>query len=138
MTVPPSFHIFFTPLLCTECPKIYQKSVLHLLWYRFAVYLSRYSTDLQYILGHSVCYGVPIATLCCGPGLEKFLPLDPDPAPSVAIFRQSYQDRISARSFGSNVNLNHIYKKRRKFNNAEKALASKACEKISGGTFSLK
>ena len=31
----------------TVCPKIYRKSVLHLLKYRFAVYLSRCSTDLQ-------------------------------------------------------------------------------------------
>ena len=31
----------------TECPKIYRKSVLHLLKYRFAVYLSRCSTDLR-------------------------------------------------------------------------------------------
>ena len=43
-------------MLCyvTECTKIYRKSVLHLLKYRFAVYLSRCSTDLHYILGHSV------------------------------------------------------------------------------------
>ena len=38
----------------TECPKIYRKSVLHLLKYRFKVYLSRCSTDLRYILGRSV------------------------------------------------------------------------------------
>ena len=31
----------------TECPKIYRKSVLYLLKYRFAVYLSRCSTDLH-------------------------------------------------------------------------------------------
>ena len=33
----------------TECPKIYRKSVLHLLKYRyrFAVYLGRCSTDLR-------------------------------------------------------------------------------------------
>ena len=30
----------------SECPKIYRKSVLHLLKYRFAVYLSSYSTAL--------------------------------------------------------------------------------------------
>ena len=34
----------------TEYPKIYRKSVQ----YRFAVYLSRSSTDLRLILGHSV------------------------------------------------------------------------------------
>ena len=35
----------------TERPKIYRKSVLHLLNYKFAVNLSRCSTDLSYILG---------------------------------------------------------------------------------------
>ena len=39
-----------------ECPKSYRKSVLHLLKYEFGAYLSRYSTDLRYILGHSVLY----------------------------------------------------------------------------------
>ena len=38
-----------------ECPKIYRKSVLHLLGYTANLYLSRCSTDLPYILGHSVC-----------------------------------------------------------------------------------
>ena len=38
----------------TECPKIYRKSVLHLLKYRFVVYFSRRSTYLRKILGHSV------------------------------------------------------------------------------------
>ena len=37
-----------------ECPKIYRKSVLHMLKYRFAVYLSRCSTDLRYIMRHLV------------------------------------------------------------------------------------
>ena len=40
--------------ITTECLKIYRKSVLHLLKHGFAVYLSRCSTDLRYILGHSV------------------------------------------------------------------------------------
>ena len=31
----------------TECPKIYRKALLHLLKYRFAVYLTRCSTDLR-------------------------------------------------------------------------------------------
>ena len=31
----------------TECPKIYRKPVLYLLKHRFAVYLSRCSTDLR-------------------------------------------------------------------------------------------
>ena len=31
----------------TECPKIYRKSVLHLLKYKFAAYLSRCCTDLK-------------------------------------------------------------------------------------------
>ena len=31
----------------TECPKIYRKFVLHLLKYKFSVYLSRCSTDLR-------------------------------------------------------------------------------------------
>ena len=35
-----------------ECPKIYRKSVLHLLKYTANLYLS--STDMRYILGHSV------------------------------------------------------------------------------------
>ena len=38
----------------TESPKIYHKSVLHLLKYIANLYLSRYSTNLWYILGHSV------------------------------------------------------------------------------------
>ena len=37
-----------------NCPRIYRKSVLHLLNYRFVVYLSRCSTNLWSILGHSV------------------------------------------------------------------------------------
>ena len=32
-----------------ECPKIYRKSVLHLLKYTTNIYLSRCSTDLRYI-----------------------------------------------------------------------------------------
>ena len=35
------------PVDATQCPKIYRKSVLHLLKYRIAVYLSRSSTDLR-------------------------------------------------------------------------------------------
>ena len=31
----------------TDCPKIYRKSLLRLLKYRFALYLSRFSTDLR-------------------------------------------------------------------------------------------
>ena len=38
----------------TECPKIYRKSVLQLLKYRSAIYLSDCSTNLQELLGHSV------------------------------------------------------------------------------------
>ena len=44
-------------MLCnkhTECPKIYRKSVLNLLKYITNIYLSICSTDLRYILGHSV------------------------------------------------------------------------------------
>ena len=44
------FFFFFNPVIMaydTECPKIYRKSVLHLLKYIFAVYLSRCSTDLR-------------------------------------------------------------------------------------------
>ena len=37
----------------SECPKIYRKSV-HLLKYTENLYLSRFSTDLQYLLGHLV------------------------------------------------------------------------------------
>ena len=36
----------------TECPKMYRKSVLHLLKYRVTVYLNRCSADLRQILGH--------------------------------------------------------------------------------------
>ena len=32
----------------TECTKIYRKSILHLVKYRFAVYLSTCSTDLRF------------------------------------------------------------------------------------------
>ena len=42
----------------TECPTIYRKSVLHLLKYRFTVYISRYSTHLRQILRHSVHIGI--------------------------------------------------------------------------------
>ena len=38
----------------TKCPKIYRKSVLHLLGYTANLYLCIWSTDLRYILGHSV------------------------------------------------------------------------------------
>ena len=38
----------------TECPKSYRKSLLHLLEYKFSIYLSRCITDLRLILGHSV------------------------------------------------------------------------------------
>ena len=41
-------------LLPTECPKINRKSVLHLLKYTENIYLSRCSTDLRLLLGHSV------------------------------------------------------------------------------------
>ena len=51
-------NLFCLPLASqdknTECPKIYRKSVLHLLKYTANLYLSRGSTDLRYILGHSV------------------------------------------------------------------------------------
>ena len=51
----PSYDVHFMPkLLLTECPKSNRKSVLHLLKYIFSVYLSRCSTDLRLILGHSV------------------------------------------------------------------------------------
>ena len=43
--------------LNTKCPKMYRKSLLHLLKYRFAVYLSRCSTDLRLNFGtHSMCF----------------------------------------------------------------------------------
>ena len=38
----------------TECPKIYCISVLYLLKNRFAVYLSRYSAFLRYMLANSL------------------------------------------------------------------------------------
>ena len=38
----------------TECPKINRKSVLHLLRYTENIYLSRCSTNLRQLLGHSV------------------------------------------------------------------------------------
>ena len=38
----------------TKCPKIYRNSVLHLLKYTAILYLSRCSTDLRLLLGHSV------------------------------------------------------------------------------------
>ena len=38
----------------TECPKIYRKSLRHLLKYTATLYLSRCSTYLRYIFGHSV------------------------------------------------------------------------------------
>ena len=43
--------LLVVPVLCisTECPKIYRKSVQ----YTENLYLSRCSTDLPYILGHS-------------------------------------------------------------------------------------
>ena len=43
-------------VLCTKCPKSNRKCVLHLLKYGFAVYLSRCSTHLRLLLGHSVYY----------------------------------------------------------------------------------
>ena len=47
-----SKYILYT--LTTECPKFYRKSVLYMFKYRFVVCLSRCSTDLPKILGHSV------------------------------------------------------------------------------------
>ena len=38
---------FINDGVCTECPKIYHKSVLSLHKYKFAVYLSRFCTDLR-------------------------------------------------------------------------------------------
>ena len=38
----------------TECPKIYRKSILHILKYTTNLYLSRCNTILRKILGHSV------------------------------------------------------------------------------------
>ena len=38
----------------TECPKIYRKSILHLLRCTANQYFGRCSTDLRFILGHSV------------------------------------------------------------------------------------
>ena len=46
------FLIKRTTKLNTECPKIYRKSVLHLLKYNVNLYLNICSTDLRYILGH--------------------------------------------------------------------------------------
>ena len=45
-------------IVCTKFRTIYRKYVLHLLKYIFAVYLSRRSTNLRYILGHSVLYNM--------------------------------------------------------------------------------
>ena len=50
----------------TECPKIYRKSVLHLLMYKFAVYLNRCSTDvvnLGIILASGFCHRVFLVTI---------------------------------------------------------------------------
>ena len=46
--------------LPTECPKFYRKSVLHLLKYTANLHLSRISTDVRQIFGHSV---VPSQTI---------------------------------------------------------------------------
>ena len=55
--------------VATECPKIYRKSVLHLPEHRFALYLSRCSTDLRQILGHSVatvqCENIQVIDSSC-------------------------------------------------------------------------
>ena len=51
-----TFSFTFFIITVTECPKIYRTSVLHPLKYRFVVYLSRCSTELRYILGHSVLF----------------------------------------------------------------------------------
>ena len=39
--------IWASDVIDTECPKIYRKSVLHMLKYRFVVYLSRCNTNLR-------------------------------------------------------------------------------------------
>ena len=46
----------------SECPNIYRKSVLHLLMGTFAVYLSRCSTDLRYVVGLSVYVLYPVGS----------------------------------------------------------------------------
>ena len=48
----------------TERPKIYRKSVLHLLKYRFDVYLNSCSTNLWYILGHSAKFTANLYCIC--------------------------------------------------------------------------
>ena len=58
-------------LLHTACPKIYRKSVLHLIKYTANLYLRRCNTDLRFIFGHSVLYTRDEDT--------TFFPLDPDP-----------------------------------------------------------
>ena len=63
---------------CTECPKIYQKSVLHLLKYTTNLYSNKCSTDLRYILGHLVFQsGVVLETLDAEVGKHGLMvPLD--------------------------------------------------------------
>ena len=49
------YYVELSRHIYTECPKSNRKSVLHLPRYiKFSVYLSRCSTDLRLILGHSV------------------------------------------------------------------------------------
>ena len=57
VTAPPRSdeHFVYAPgMRYTECPKINRKSVLHLLKHTEDIYLSRCSTDLRLLLGHSV------------------------------------------------------------------------------------
>ena len=77
-----SYHAIFLPSVPThgtECPKSYRKSVLHLLKYTANLYLSRCSTDLRYILGHSVLisHGNFVHAFFCG--ICVFRGSDPDP-----------------------------------------------------------
>ena len=48
----------------TECPKIYRKSILHLLRCTANQYFGKCSIDLRFILGHSVKSGKKSSTSC--------------------------------------------------------------------------
>ena len=87
-----SFFICIKYKKTTECPRSYRKSVLHLLKYAANLYLSRCSTYLRYIFGHSV-----VSVFC-----KSFISIVPSLKMSVCfLFCELLREAAKNRSFFS-------------------------------------
>ena len=65
-------HLHFVIAKSTECPKICCKSLLNLLQFTANLYLSRCSTHLRLIIGHSVTtFFVLVVIIKCFPQVEE-------------------------------------------------------------------